>query len=214
MEIAGLAFGVPGIFSVCLELIDRFEHYQSFGAHSRQLTARFKASKLKLREWAKAVGISDGTLAENHHPRLDIPEVAAVLRPILHSLCEIFEKAEQTRTRLSLPQREAEPDPSVWPILYRGDRSKDKAGSSSTKSGINWAIRGRNQFTGQVEIMEVLIDKLYDIVPPDSERGQLHKNFHHENRISGNFSHPSKVQYQLRNHRLGRKVKSLCKLST
>lgn len=172
MEAVGLGIGIPGIFAACLDLVERVELYRSFGAHSQQLIARFEASKLKLQEWAQAVGIANGTLLENHHIRLDIPEVAAVVKPILYSLCDIFDTTEQIQSRSRFTQKGNKSHHSVWPILHSNEQVKDKEKSSSTRGGIRWAIKGRNQFSEQVEMMEILIGKLYDIVPPNSEKIQ------------------------------------------
>jgi Prion-inhibition and propagation len=189
MEIAGLAVGVPGLFTVCLGLIDRVDFYKSFEVDSRQLVARFETSKLRLREWASSVGISDDKLSDGHHTRLDHPEVASVVRTILLSLCEVFEKSEHTRTRLRLPPEQANLVSSPWPILRRNEIDKNKAGLtlSSARSGIAWAVKFRSQFTNQVEMFEILIDRLYDLVPPDRREGQAQEMNDQGDRISGNF---------------------------
>jgi hypothetical protein len=190
MEIAGLAFGVSGLFTICLELIERVESYKTFEAHSRHLVARFEANKLKLREWAGNVGISDDKLLDGHHTRLDHPEVASVVRTILLSLCEIFQKSEHTRTRLRLPEKQANTVSPPWPILRRNEIDNTKPGFtlSSARSGIAWAVKFRSQFTNQVEMFEILVERLHGLVPPDRGEGQIHKRNDQGDYINGNFS--------------------------
>jgi hypothetical protein len=190
MEIAGLAVAVPGLLTSCLDLIERVDSYKSFDIHSRQLVARCEASKLRLREWASSVGVSDDKLSDEHHTRLDHPEVASVVRTILLSLCEVFQTSEHTRTRLRLQPEQPNSVSSPWPVLTCNNLDKKKAGRnvSSAKSGIAWAVKFRSQFTNQVEMFEVLVDKLYDIVPPSGREGQIQKRNDQDDRIDGIFS--------------------------
>ena len=190
MEIAGLAVGIPGLLTSCLELVERVDYYRTFGVHSRQLVARCETSKLRLREWANCVGISDDKLSDGHHPRLDHPEIASVVKMILLSLCDVFQESEHTRTRLRLQPEQANPVSQHWPILRRNEIHEKKVGLnlSSARSGIAWAVKFRSQFTNQVEMFEVLVDRLYDLVPPDRTEGQIQKRNDQGDRINGNFS--------------------------
>jgi Prion-inhibition and propagation len=100
MENAGLAIGVPGLLTSCLELTERVEFYKSFEVHSRKLVARFEASKLRLREWASSVGISDDKLPDGNRTRLDHPEVASVVRTIL--LMKSFRNISEVQARMDV----------------------------------------------------------------------------------------------------------------
>lgn len=190
MELAGLAIGVPGLLTSCLELIERVDFYKSFEVHSRQYVARFETSKLRLREWASSVGISDGKLSDGHHTRLDHPEVAPVVKVILLSLCDIFQESEHTRTRLRLPLEQANPISPAWPILRRNNIDTNKAGHnlSSARSGIAWAVKSRSQFSKQVEMFEVLVENLYSLVPPGTREGQIQKRNDQGDGTNGMFS--------------------------
>jgi ankyrin repeat protein len=126
MDVAGLVIGVAGLFSVCLDILERVDSYQDAKIGSSQLSARFKADKLRLREWAKGVGIEDGKLKESHNPRLDNSEILSTVQNILQSISDIFPK---------------------FP-----------------KHKITWVVT-ESRLTKQVEWLESLIDKLYDIIP-------------------------------------------------
>ncbi|ERF73036.1 hypothetical protein EPUS_07130 [Endocarpon pusillum Z07020] len=166
METVSLAAAVPGLLTSCLDLIERIDSYKSFDVHSRQLLLGDK-------------------LSNEHHARLDYPEVASVVKTILSSVCEIFQKSEHTRTRLRLQPEQANPVASPWPVFTRKNTDMNKAGrnASSAKIGIAWAVKYRGQFTNQVEMFEVLVDKLYELVPPNRGEGQIQKRNDHGDRI-------------------------------
>jgi Prion-inhibition and propagation len=190
MEIAGVAIAIPGLLTSCLDLIERIDSYKDFNIHSRQLVARCDASKLRLREWADSVGVSDNKLSDEHHIRLDYPEVASIVKTILISLCDTFQKSEHTRSRLRLPPGQASLVSSSWPVLARTDLDANNArrNVSSAKSGIAWAVKYRSQFTNQVETFEVLVEKLYDLVPPNRIEGQIQRRNDQDGHIDGIFT--------------------------
>ena len=65
MDVAGLAIGIAGLavlFSICADVLERVDTHRDFGITSHQLSLRFESEKIRLQQWAKAVGI-DGALA-------------------------------------------------------------------------------------------------------------------------------------------------------
>ncbi|RYP08950.1 hypothetical protein DL764_001561 [Monosporascus ibericus] len=59
MEPVGLAVGIlglAGLFSSCLEAIEKVHSYRAFGSDSHTLDAQFKAEKLRFGQWGRAVG--------------------------------------------------------------------------------------------------------------------------------------------------------------
>ncbi|KAK2016068.1 ankyrin-1, partial [Colletotrichum eremochloae] len=63
MEPVGLAVGVvglAGLFSTCLEAVQKIDSYKNFGRDSRFLEAQFNASKHRFTEWGQAVGFENG----------------------------------------------------------------------------------------------------------------------------------------------------------
>ncbi|KAF7510178.1 hypothetical protein GJ744_007077 [Endocarpon pusillum] len=192
MEFAGLALAIPGLLTSCLDLIERVDSYKSFNIHSRQLVVRCEASKLRLQKWASSVGVSDGKLSDQHHTLLDLPEFASIVRSILLELCGIFQKSEHTRTRLEISPGQASEVSLSWPILISNDLDKAGRNVSSAKSRIAWAVKYRSQFTNQVEMFEVLVEKLYQLVPPSGGEGQIQKRQiqdNHIDAISGKYEH-------------------------
>ncbi|KFY18017.1 hypothetical protein V492_00204 [Pseudogymnoascus sp. VKM F-4246] len=112
MEAIGLAVGIAGLaglFSTCLDLIDKANSYRDYGPESRSVAAQFEADKLLFRRWAQSVGIEEGNSKKNHHSALDNPATALVVLKILSSIQETFNK---TKSALLNMQHVSTADPS------------------------------------------------------------------------------------------------------
>jgi Prion-inhibition and propagation len=65
MEVGGLVVGgvaLAGLYSACVEAVERVESYRNFEEDAQHLLTRFKASKVILQRWASQVGLLDGRL--------------------------------------------------------------------------------------------------------------------------------------------------------
>src|SRR5437762_8290269 len=65
MEPGGLAVsivGLAGLFSLCLDVIEKVEKYKDFGTDSRTLIAQFEADKLRFKRWGEKVGFKNQKL--------------------------------------------------------------------------------------------------------------------------------------------------------
>jgi hypothetical protein len=152
-------FGLAGLFSTCLDLIDKVESYKDFGTESRSIFSQFEADKLLFQRWAQKVGITDGGLKEDHHKDLDDPEIALMVEKLLLSIQEIF---SVTETSFLNPQS-AQDDP-----LGRRRRPQHyKIQSMSKRSRIGWALKGKTKFIAQVQQFGALVQRLASLVPPD-----------------------------------------------
>src|SRR5277367_1689982 len=99
MEAIGLAVGVAGLaglFSTCLDVVDKVDSYRDYGFESRSIVAQFEADKLLFQKWAQSVGIDKGKLKDTHHRDLDNPETVSMVERILSSIQEIFSRTEGT----------------------------------------------------------------------------------------------------------------------
>ncbi|KAI9792435.1 MAG: hypothetical protein M1816_002319 [Peltula sp. TS41687] len=143
MEIAGLAVGIAGLaglFSACMESIERIESYRNFGHDSRHINDRFDADKLLFQRWATEVGISGGKLQAVHHVDLDNAAVLSMVQRILSQYPRSLQMNYTDRKR-----------------------SEDQP---SKRGKIVWALKGKAKFIAQVELFGNLVDKLYRLVPP------------------------------------------------
>ncbi|RYP26210.1 hypothetical protein DL768_011775 [Monosporascus sp. mg162] len=153
MEPVGLAVGIAGLaglFSVCLDVIDKVDSYRDYGIDSRAITAQFEADKHLFKIWARDVGFEKGNLNENHHDHLDSPDTRAVVEKLLASINEIFSKSESNVSNLT---------PKSKNKIQRDDATVPN------KDRIGWTLRGKQKFTAQVQQFGALVQKLYSLVP-------------------------------------------------
>ncbi|RYP82119.1 hypothetical protein DL770_005683 [Monosporascus sp. CRB-9-2] len=164
MEPVGLAVGIAGLaglFSVCLDVIDKVDSYKDYGIDSRSITAQFEADKHLFKIWARDVGFEKGNLNNRHHDRLDSPDTRAIIEKLLASINEIFGKSESSVSNLTTQnQSKIQRDNAIVP-------KKDRIG---------WTLRGKQRFIAQVQQFGALVQKLYSLVPPDSLRDGVNAN--------------------------------------
>ncbi|KAH6952432.1 hypothetical protein BKA56DRAFT_425419, partial [Ilyonectria sp. MPI-CAGE-AT-0026] len=67
---AGLV-GLAGLFSSCLEAVERAQSYRSSGNDSMNLDVQFNAAEIYLENWGRSVGFNGGKIYNKHHPALD-----------------------------------------------------------------------------------------------------------------------------------------------
>ena len=164
MDVAGLLLGIAGLFSVCVTVLDKVQSYKSSEHESHQLVTRFEAEKFRLYEWAKLVGIRGGVLLEEHHSRLDDLAVRSIVYQIICSIIELFPRTEKTLIHLGhvKPIDQAQ---LTGQTAIESSVSTHSIGRLSQKSRIKWMFGNEVKFTRQIETFEVLIDKLYALVP-------------------------------------------------
>lgn len=190
MEIAGLAVGVAGLvglFSVCRDAIEHIDTYQSFGLESRSIKVRFELSKQIFRRWADDVRITDIEMSESHHPYLDNPEIASVVRETLVSIGEIFHVTVNSSLalRLGLTDNNLLSSTSDLGVLSKKSRHHKSLQVSSKRDKIAWMLGGKNNFVKQVDAFGDLVEKLCTLVPTQhvdsrlSELGVLFESFHY-----------------------------------
>ena len=171
MEVTGLAVGIPGLFSACMDILERIEAYKDFGIESRQLIAQFEAEKLRLKKWANGVGISDGRWAEVYDSRLQDHDLQLAVKRILRSASEIFDATEHTRSRLRVDAEDTNKSfPDIPGFSMKTTKNKEKAPIPiSIRGGLGWAFKRKGKFSNQVDMFRQLVDLLYSLVPITAE---------------------------------------------
>lgn len=177
MEPIGFAVGVvglAGLFSVCVDVIDKVDSYKEFGVESRSIIAQFEADKHLFTKWAHDVGIDRNSQINNYHSYLDNHETNLVVQKILSSIQEIFNKTEGTLSNLQ-PVVEAGPAsfPSGIQFLNTRKISQISEGSVSKKYRIGWSLRSKAKFLSQVQQFGALVQRLHSLVPPDGLMGSV-----------------------------------------
>lgn len=161
MEAVGLAVGLVGLFSTCLETVQRIDSYKTAGRDSRLLGAQLNATMHLFERWGDSVGIGKGKLSDNHHPALDDPKTFSVIKSLLESF-EEFSAPTTTYNNTS---------PNVTqrvPSFPLPDPSTKNASNTTRWQKTSWALRGKLKQTNHVEALATLVSELYNLVSPDT----------------------------------------------
>ncbi|KAF4501856.1 Ankyrin repeat domain containing protein 50 [Fusarium agapanthi] len=159
MEPVGLAVGLVGLFSTCMDVMQRVDSYGTAGRDSRQLDAQLNATMHLFERWGDGVGISKGKLSGNHHPELDNPQTFAVVQGLLNSIKDFSATSNEPPSPKGLQKT-----PS-FPIS--GDVSSHGSKISRWQKTA-WALRGKLKQTSHVQALAGLVSDLYGVVPPDT----------------------------------------------
>lgn len=182
MEIAGLAVGVAGLASLlgaCIDAVDRVDTYRKFGFESRYIIARFDDDKLLLHKWAEAVGITNGKLRDVHHRDLDRTEVRTAIARTLSSIQEIFSATNSFSSNLQGVPLDSKSTFSTHSDNYMNDpftEEKKSRSLASKGSKLRWSLGGKASFITQIEMFEVLVGKLYKIIPLEEDGEALNSD--------------------------------------
>ena len=165
VEFARLA----GLFSTCLDVINKGDSYSDYAFESRPIVAQFEADKLLFQKWAQNVGIDIGKSKDTHHRDLDNPETALMVERILSSIQEIFSKTEGTISHLQ-PVSEAGPKSSQdnAPYSHGSTQNQKFQVPMSRRHRIGWALKGKAKFIAQIQQFGALVQRLHSLVPPDA----------------------------------------------
>lgn len=170
MEPAGLAvglLGLAGLFSSCLEAVERFESWRNFGDESRSLATHFEAEKLRLERWGQAVGFNQGTISRNHHDALDDPRIIARISEHLSIIENVCSNADSA----SLPVAGTGTGNVKHGLFPRGRiRARSSIPSESRNQRVKWALRDKVKCTETVQKIRQLVQDLHNLVPPDGAK--------------------------------------------
>jgi hypothetical protein len=158
MEPAGLALGsigLAGLFSTCLDVIDRVDTWRNFAVESQALRTRLETEKLRLEKWGEAVGFKNGQLSHSHSEAFDDPRI---LSRVHEQLLAIRNVCQDSKNRCDLAPR------TEGTRIVAGLQGWLNPGSKMHK--LKWTLRNKLRSTAQVETLEVLLQGLYNLVPP------------------------------------------------
>lgn len=159
MEPIGLGIGIvglAGLFTACLDAIDRAKAYRSFAVDADVLAVQFSAQRLRLEQWGHDVGLQGSDVAIEHHPCLDQQQTRESVSDLLRLVNSILDSngAPKPLSRRS--------------TALTGDRISDRLASKGQRLG--WALGGKGASTDQLKLLGDLIDLLYGLVPPSLQR--------------------------------------------
>ncbi|KAI9146726.1 Psi-producing oxygenase A [Paramyrothecium foliicola] len=173
MEPVGLAVGViglAGLFSSCLEAIDKIQSYLAFQDDNHVLDTRFAATRLQLERWGRRVGFHNGELAADHHPALDDADISATVRTLVNIIKIICNSSD---TNVKHPKR-ANSGLVIRPHGPLQPRAPLALGSKPRK--LAWALWGKDEREEQVNLFRDLVQELHGLVPMESTFGHERTN--------------------------------------
>lgn len=172
METAGLAVGIAGLaglFSSCVEAIEKVQAYMSFEADSEILETRFRATKASFERWGQEVGIADGKLDESNggHSNLspddkslniEIENLLKTIRTLCHE-GDHPSSPKQPRQDGVLLHRE--------PLAKFGGQNDGPALAirTSKRRKLMWALWDKGKRTEKVNDLEKLVKHLHILAP-------------------------------------------------
>jgi hypothetical protein len=160
--------GLAGLFSVCLDVIDKVDSYKDFVMDSRSIIAQFEADKFLFTKWAKGVGIYKDAPEDSYHSDLDNPEIKLRVQWILSGIQGIFKKTDRTALNL-ISMVETSPNSFPDGIAFSNTRNKPHKLEEdvSKRSRIGWSFRTIAPFTAQVQQFGTLVQRLQSLVSAD-----------------------------------------------
>lgn len=168
MEPVGLAVGIvglAGLYTACLDLLERFDSWKEFGTDSKSLSALFNAEKLRLRQWGDAAGFDreNLSLSQSHHKALDNPQTLSIVKELLSAIKDVVNDGE------NFP---CEPDSTHDKEKGSAKRNTHPgAGRESKRGKLRWALGKKGKRVAQVEQFGSLVEKLCNLVPTNIPSG-------------------------------------------
>ncbi|KAJ5651018.1 uncharacterized protein N7484_004741 [Penicillium longicatenatum] len=158
--------GLAGLFSTCLEVVEKFDSFKEFGIESRSISAQFEAQRLRLQKWGQAVGLQGDTLMEKHSKLLDDPRTYSIVEKLLSAIQGVCTYADDLALGPVSPieQRQSFRD-QLWPR-----QGRPAAPHESKREKISWALRKKAKKMAQVGQFCSLVDNLHNLVPVSGGR--------------------------------------------
>jgi hypothetical protein len=160
MEPVGLAVGLVGLFSTCMDVVQRIDSYRTAGRDSRQLDAQLNTAMHLFERWGDGVGISKGKLSDNHHPDLDNPRTYAVVQGLLNSIKDFSATSNEPPSPKGLQKT---------PSFPLSSEISSHGAKISRWQKTTWALRGKLKQTSHVQALASLVSDLYSVVSPDTQ---------------------------------------------
>jgi Prion-inhibition and propagation len=174
MEAVGLAVGLAGLaslFGTCSQILEHVSSFRNFEHDSRVLFSRFEVEKLAFKQWGERVGFIDGRVQEPYHRNLDDIHCRRIVQNSLISIQDIVnntqaasQKYERTPNFETLQSRDL-----VAVQSEITDRPEPMRGASWRTKAI-WTAKDKRKLTRPVELLGALVEKLYQLVPPEESK--------------------------------------------
>lgn len=173
MDPIGLAVGIVGLYSTCIEAVKWAKSYKGYEFESRYIITQFNASELHLRKWAMGVGIADSKLKDKHHDKLDDPEINSTACQVLYSIRQILNDTHDIfsplQGRLNHDIESFSTTFSSLPDNHHIALPTKHQTPTRRRDKIKWSFGGKTKFIDQVNKFENLVNMLYMLIPFENE---------------------------------------------
>ena len=172
--------GLAGLFTTCLDVIERVDSYKEYGVELRSLIAQYEADKLLFQRWGKSVGLEQNDFSEKHHSILQDPQLLSTVEKILTSVRELYTSADKTQLAVQTVPKSNQISKSSTGITFTvenraPDQTAQKSGSRRKK--LAWALRKKAKFIAQVQQFGALVQRLQSLVmSADMKGASSHQN--------------------------------------
>ncbi|KAJ5608079.1 hypothetical protein N7537_004698 [Penicillium hordei] len=156
--------GLAGLFSTCLEAVERFDSWKDYDSEFRSLVAQFKAQKLRLAKWGVAVGLEDDELSYVHNTLLDDPKIESTVKELLLAInvvCHDEDKAFLT------PMMGKDENPAKDQLFHR------HAPRESKRQKLGWVFRTKAKRVAQVDHFSKLVESLHNLIPIEDSKEHM-----------------------------------------
>ncbi|CAG9971953.1 unnamed protein product [Clonostachys byssicola] len=157
MEPESSAIGVvslAGLFNACLGTVARIDANKEFRSDSQALAAQFHAIRLLFERWGRAVGLEKGQVSVHHHPVLEDQSVCLVVAEIISMIRNIVVGLETLEDAAATKPSGLTRRPAISSAPLAPKRQK-----------LASALRGNESLAAEVETVDGLVRKLYELIP-------------------------------------------------
>lgn len=151
MEVAGFAIGIAGLaglFSTCLDLMDKIIVARDAREDYQAAFSNFQACKILFEEWGKGADIDSGEPKD--------PDKRKAAYHILATIEQLFTNASKLESRygVSVPVREE-----------ASEKSEKSKSSMSLAKRARWAVRDKQKFDDLTALLATFTERLGQLVP-------------------------------------------------
>lgn len=170
LEISAFVIGTAGLASLpktIWEVTEGIKSYKQFDSDSRPYFALSNAARVSYKQWSESVGFDQNGLKDDHHKALDDPGVLNSVYEIIESIQGIVGDAENNQPNVSSQPTLAGPSSRGSNVRPKKRTQLEKfQGSTSRKTKLDWASGGKDTISEKIQLVESLLRRLYELVPP------------------------------------------------
>ncbi|CUS07216.1 unnamed protein product [Tuber aestivum] len=189
LSLAGLAAGIPGLFTSALQIYALISSAATHGEDFQVMLSRFDVEHARFILWGGTVGLiqsSQSSTGSGIDPRIAHPEIRETVAKILSCIQKSFHDTEKLKRRYGLIPGEGRSSPllgrsmplcekptpaflslSVFKGIYERQQlaAAEMQKQNSALKKARWAIADKGKFTTAIEDLKAFNDGLHSLLP-------------------------------------------------